>query len=390
MMLKLTLKTFCNALCAAVFFIPAGSHAATIGKVDFKAYSDKVNILNAVCKEQGKSGFSGFCLTRAYGPTKLEDTGGQTSIGLALEIASLERFYSSCEHSVVPASDLLAKAKAIFEAQKYFEEIKPQEEALQNYTGQFYFCGGKNENDATISKRLEWLEYMSQKYSAPGKPRSSSEAPSIKSVWQMKQLSCNAIVVLQSSRSPNAEAIRRTGLVQLPQVQMQFSVPRLPDLPEVFVRLVFNDRSRNVIDHYVLLARDDLDAPMAALLVTELPSAIDTVQKALGAALVGERGNAEGTTARPVVEQVTTPWGDGLDVFVPNRIGSPCFPTARYKLSPTPEENPTIGLSRFVVMPGRLVQFAFWLAVPPAMPQEDRKAYARKAMDAFAAGLRPF
>jgi hypothetical protein len=388
MMLKLTIKTCCNALCAAVFFIPAVPYAATIGKVDFKEYSDKVKVLNAVCKEQGRSGFSGFCLTRAYGPVTLENT-GQTSITLGLEIASFERFYSTCEHSVVPTSDLLAKAKVVLDAQKYFEEIKPQEEALQNYTGRFYFCASKSENDATLLKRFEWFEYMIQKYSAPGKPRSPSEPPLIRAVWQMRQLSCNGFVALQSSPSPHAEAIRRTGVVQLPQVQLQFSVPRLPDLPEVFVRLVFDDRGRKVTDHYVLLARNDLDAPVAALLVTELPSSIDTVQKALGAAIAGERDNVEGTTARAVMERVATPWGEGLDVFVPNRIGSPCFPTARYKLSPTPEENPTIGLSRFVVMPGRLVQFAFWLAVPPAMSQEEQKAYARKAMDAFAVGLRP-
>ena len=388
MMLKLTIKTFRNALCLAAFFFPAIPHAATIGKLDYKEYSDKVNVLNTVCKDQGKSGFSGFCLTRPYGSVTLSDT-GQTSITLGLQIASFERFYGTCEHSVIPTSDLLARAKAVLEAQKYFEEIKPQEEALLNYTGRFYFCSSKIENDAAISKRLEWFEYMVQKYSAPGKPRSSSEPPLIKSVWQMKQLSCNGFVATQSSPSPNAEAIRRTGIVQLPQVQMQFSVPRLPDLPELSVRLVFDDRGRNVIDHYVLLARDDLDAPVAALLVTELPSSVDTVQKALGAAIAGERSNVEGTTARPVVERVATPWGDGLDVFVPNRIGSPCFPTARYKLSPTPIENPTIGLSRFVVMPGRLVQFAFWLTVPSAMPEEEQKAYARKAMDAFAVGLRP-
>ena len=388
MVLKLTIKTFCNALCAAVFFIPAVPHAATIGKVDFKEYSEKVKVLNAVCNEQGKSGFSGFCLTRAYGPVTLEDK-GQTSITLGLEIASFGRFSSICEHSVVPTSDLIARAKVVLEAQKYFEEIKLQEEALLNYTGRFYSCAGKNENDATISKRVAWLEYMIQKHSAPGKPRSSFEPPLIKSVWQVKQLSCNGFVALSSSRSPGADVIRRTGVVQLPQLQMQFTVPHLPELSEVSVRLTFDDRSRGVIDHYVLLARDDIESPVAALLVTELPSSIDTVQKALNAAIAGERHNVEGTTAQTVVERVATPWGEGLDVFVPNRIGSPCFPTARYKLSPTPEETPTIGMSRFVVMPGRLVQFAFWLAVPSAKSQEEQKAYARKAMDAFAAGLRP-
>jgi hypothetical protein len=151
---------------------------------------------------------------------------------------------------------------------------------------------------------------------------------------------------------------------------------------------VFNDLGRKVVDHYILLAPNDIDSPVAAVMVTELPASVDTPQKALVAAVAGERGNAQGTLARPTLERISTRWGEGLDLFVPNRIGSECFPAARYRLTSSPEMTPTIGLSRFVTIPGRLIQFALVLKVPPAMTDEEQKAYARKTMDDFSAGLR--
>jgi hypothetical protein len=168
MIFKRTIKTFRNILCVAVF-LPAGPYANTISKVDPKEYIDQAKALSAVCKDRGTSGFSGFCLTHEYGPVSYSDL-AQTSITLGLEIASFERFYSACEHATFPANDLLVKAKAVLEALKYYDEIKPQEEALSNYVGRFYFCKSKDENDVAASKKLKWFEYMIQKYSAPRKP----------------------------------------------------------------------------------------------------------------------------------------------------------------------------------------------------------------------------
>ena len=214
-----------------------------------------------------------------------------------------------------------------------------------------------------------------------------AQSTSIGGVWQVAQLSCNGFVAHESSRSPHAEDIRRTGIVPLPQVELQFGIPRLSNLPETTVRLSFNERGRKVVDHYILLAPSDLADPVAAVLVTELPASFDTPQKALGAAIAGERANVQGTSARPMLERVATTFGEGIAVFVPNRIGSPCFPTARYKLSAGPDTQPTIGVSRFVVLPGRLIQFSLVLAVSPETTIDEQKAFARKEMDRFAAGL---
>jgi hypothetical protein len=212
------------------------------------------------------------------------------------------------------------------------------------------------------------------------------EAP--KSVWLVKQLSCNGFVAHELVRSPDAAEIGRTGIVKIPNMQMEFVVPGIPELPVKTIRLAFDDRGRKVVDHYVLLSRNDLDDPLAAVMVTELPASFDTSQKALGAAVAGERDNLQGTSAQPTLERISTPWGDGLDIFVPNRIGSPCFPAARFKLTPDSETKPTIGLSRFVTVPGRLIQFAIILPVTPGTPLEMQKANARRVMDVYATGLR--
>ncbi|APW42155.1 hypothetical protein [Rhodoferax saidenbachensis] len=215
-----------------------------------------------------------------------------------------------------------------------------------------------------------------------------AEAGPPKSIWLVKQLSCNGFVAHEMARSPDAAEIGRTGIVKIPNLQMEFIVPSIPELAVSSVKLAFDDRGRKVVDHYVLLSRNDLDDPVAAVMVTELPSSVDTPQKALGAAVAGERDNLRGTSAQPTLERISTSWGEGLDIFVPNRIGSPCFPAARFKLTADSETKPTISLSRFVTLPGRLIQFALILPVTPGTPLEAQKANARRIMEIYAAGLR--
>lgn len=208
----------------------------------------------------------------------------------------------------------------------------------------------------------------------------------IQSVLLVKQLSCNGFVAHEYTRSPDAAEIISKGTIQIPNLQLEFSIPRIPELPVTSIRLAFDDRGRKVVDHYVLLSVSDLVDPSAAVMVTELPPSFDTAQKALGAAVAAERSNMQGTAARPTFERIATAWGEGLDLFVPNRIGSPCFPAARYRLAT--EGKPTIGLSRFISVPGRLIQFAVSVEVAPESSIEMQMAHARRVMDVFASGLR--
>lgn len=155
-----------NVLRLILLLLPISSLADEIRKVDFAEYSNKVTALSSACGSKGMPSFSGFCLSQEYGKVAYNNP-TQTSITLGLEIASLEYFYSSCQHSDSSSPrDALVKAKRVLDAAKYFEEIKTQKEALENYVGRFYFCRTKIENDATILNRLKWFEYMSGRYSA--------------------------------------------------------------------------------------------------------------------------------------------------------------------------------------------------------------------------------
>jgi hypothetical protein len=216
--------------------------------------------------------------------------------------------------------------------------------------------------------------------------QASVDSNPIRSVWQVKQLSCNGFVAHENTRSPDAEEIIRTGLVQIPNLDMTFSTPRIPELPATSIRLVFSDRGRQVVDHYVLLSLSDLGDPVAAVMVTELPPSFDTPQKALETAVAMERGNLQGTAARATVERIATVWGEGLDLFVPNRISSPCFPSARYRLAS--DAQPTMGLSRFFTSPGRLIQLAVLVKFPIGTSVDMQMSDARRVMDVFASGLK--
>lgn len=185
---SLVIATLCWAFCSLA------SLAQTVEGVDPRAYGQKVSELNEACKAKNLSGWAGFCYSRAYGPVSLSDT-GQTSITLAQETSVLELVYRSCERSDFPSlNSTLAKAKTIFETQKFFDEIKPQDEALRNYAGRFFSCRSKSENDSTIANRLQYLEMMIQRYSQ----NSATTAP----VQQPFQLSTK-VVDVDFSRAPN-------------------------------------------------------------------------------------------------------------------------------------------------------------------------------------------
>ena len=155
-----------NALRLIFLCLPIYSFADEIRKIDFAEYRNTVVARNSACGSKGMPSFSGFCLSQEYGKAAFNNP-TQTSITVGLEIASFEYFYSNCEHSDFSSvSEALAKTKRLLDAAKYFEEIKVQKEALDNYVGRFYFCRTKSENDATILNRLKWFEYMAGRYSA--------------------------------------------------------------------------------------------------------------------------------------------------------------------------------------------------------------------------------
>jgi len=155
-----------NALRLISFCLPVLSFAGEIRKMDPTEYSKKYAVQHAACATKSLHSYFGFCFSQAYGRVVVDDP-TQISITMGIAIATFEYFYSNCEHSdSSSASDVLAKAKRVFDAEKFFGETKAQKEALENHAGRFQYCKTKVENDAAISNDLKWFEGMIGRYSA--------------------------------------------------------------------------------------------------------------------------------------------------------------------------------------------------------------------------------
>jgi hypothetical protein len=154
-----------NALRLISLCLPILSFAGEIRKIDPTEYSKKYAVQNAACASKGLHSYFGFCFSQEYGRV-ISDDPKQISITMGIKIASFEYFYSNCEHSdSSSASDVLVKAKRVFDAGKFFEETKAQKEELENHAGRFYYCKTKVENDAAVLNDLKWFENMIGRYS---------------------------------------------------------------------------------------------------------------------------------------------------------------------------------------------------------------------------------
>jgi hypothetical protein len=211
----------------------------------------------------------------------------------------------------------------------------------------------------------------------------------ITAVWRAT-MSCQGITVQNLQRDPAAEAIARERLVGLPQQHLQFLVPALPGLSKVVVRLAFDDRSRGVLDQYVLMAGSDLAPPMAAVVVTDLPRGLESPAQVFDSVATLERKLAQGTGAYPAFTRVDGPYGEALEMSVPGRATSPCFPTSGFVTAGRTDDMVPFEISRFALASGRLVEFAMVLSMPAAMTLEDQQTRAKSAMDDFWGGLSAF
>lgn len=211
-------------------------------------------------------------------------------------------------------------------------------------------------------------------------PTSAGEPPStpssgIHSVWNA-QVSCGEFSTVAQSRHPDEAAIKSSGRVELPGTGFTFAYAGLAGMSDMSLLLALDDRSRGVVDHYLLLAEDDLSPPVAAIVITELPAKLAAnPRSALLSAVSQQVINAETLMAVPVTFSHlhgTSTTGPAIEMLVPGRTGSPCFPTTRFRLFEEGQA-PTIGISLFVPDGRYLVEYS--LIVPalmePGMPNDN-------------------
>ena len=83
------------------------------------------------------------------------------------------------------------------------------------------------------------------------------------------------------------------------------------------------------------------------------------------------------------------PYGEAIEMQVPGRIGSHCFPTARFQLGDSPiSRKASLGISRFIFTEGELVEFALVLNAPLGVSEAEGKAVSERVMDGFWLGLK--
>jgi len=208
-------------------------------------------------------------------------------------------------------------------------------------------------------------------------------ANKIAGVWELGSQACNGTHLNAYTRHPDEARIRESKQVELPTLGYLIHVLQVPDVQQTFVNLKFDDRSRGVVDHYFLLSDRDLEPPFAAIVITELPDEVIRDHKAFEAVRMLEGALARAAGLQPALREIIGPHGPALEMLVRDRVGTDCFPTSEFQLVPPSEGIHSIGISRFVVVDERLVEFSAILALKHGESMEQAERRARAFMDGF-------
>jgi hypothetical protein len=204
-------------------------------------------------------------------------------------------------------------------------------------------------------------------------------ANKIRTVWSLSLQPCNGGGGNAYTHHPQATEAVISKRLDLPEIGYSFSIPQLPDVEQTVVKVRLNATDRGIKDHYILLSDQDLKEPFGAVVITELPSK----EKAFEAAIFVETSLAKKVNYKPVLTSITGPYGEALELLVPNRVGTHCYPTSAYTLVPPGSDLRTISISRFVLIGKSLVEFALALNIQKDMSEDMAETYARKVMDGY-------
>lgn len=204
----------------------------------------------------------------------------------------------------------------------------------------------------------------------------------IAAVWNA-QISCTPVTVART-RHPDEASVMAFRTLELPETPYTFHLPVLDGYGDAVLTVV-KDQSRGVQDHYVLVAADELSPPYAAVVVTELPESLSsaTTTAILDLEEQRQRNNARHVPEimSPAFERTSGDNGESLHMFMVGRRGSYCFPTSSAQTI-QPGEQPTIGISRFVVDGPYLVELTL-IVTPPLIQGMDHVGYARSVFRDF-------
>ncbi len=222
----------------------------------------------------------------------------------------------------------------------------------------------------------------------PGVSISSEPANSIRAVWNLSAQPCNGGIGNAMNRHPHEKAIQQSKEIKLESLGLVLKIPQISDINDTHVKLFFGDKSRGVVDNYILFSRQDLAPPSAAIVITELPKELQQRQKALNAAMKLQAGIARRSNIYVKKAKLDGPYGNMIDLFIENRIGTHCYPTADYEIQTSNAGGETIGISRFFVIKGKLIEFALIVEGIEGKSEMEKLIYAQKLMNEFYDSLR--
>ncbi|MFK8012640.1 MAG: hypothetical protein AB8B80_11400 [Marinicellaceae bacterium] len=216
-----------------------------------------------------------------------------------------------------------------------------------------------------------------------------SLAKNIKAVWNLTSQSCNGIGGNAMNRHPDEKNIITSKSISIPNSGFKYKIPQLPDVKNTYLKLFLDDKSRGVTDHYFLISDQDLEPPFAAIVVTELPSNMQTREQAFKAVHTLQKNSASKSGIEIELKAIDSHYNGSLELIINNRVGSYCFPTSDYKFLPKGYNAKTIGISRFSFINKKLVEFALIINISKEMTDEEGIKYAQNLMNSFWTGIKP-
>ena len=183
-------------------------------------------------------------------------------------------------------------------------------------------------------------------------------------------------------RHSKEKEIMELRAIEIERLGLKVLIPQLPFLGKTVVKVSLDDAGRGVLDHYVFLSSDDLAAPCAATVFTELPANMKNHKAAFGAVVDMQSGYAREAGIELVLTESDSFYGPVLHLVVPNRRGSQMFPTSNHKMGSASGRPDTMGLSRFALVQGILVEWS--LIVPMDGVEGSPKEMLRHAGECMA------
>ncbi|MBH1966016.1 MAG: hypothetical protein I8H77_16845 [Comamonadaceae bacterium] len=190
------------------------------------------------------------------------------------------------------------------------------------------------------------------------------------------------------TRSPEAEKIKADRAVDLRKLGVRYQIPRLPNVEKFVLKLALDDKSRGLTDNYLLISNGELNPPLGALVVTTLPPHTPSAKAVFDVVDSMQRDLAKSSYILLERREIADlEMGQGIEYLAPGRMSSPCFPTSRFNFSKPDQAIKTVGISRFFVRGGRLVELSYIVSVPEGMTPNERNNVARAEMDSYLSGL---